>query len=272
VPPATPWTALASRASVSVATSVVTTYDSGVSFVQDNFVGVQGTLLHNHVGEGGATWTQRVSLATSNVVLAPSGRARDDGSSPNGSFYYASGQPLSADYRVIADITKLSAAPTAVLDVLARVSTTTDDRYGARYATNGTPGWSLYKVVKGVGAALGAAFNDTIPNGTTRQVELRVRGSDIQLFVDGVSRVSVTDSSITLAGVVGLGGANLSAAGTDATGLAIDNFNASTLTSVSTSTVVTQSASPTPPWTARSGATGTWGVRSAASTAWSALT
>lgn len=244
----------------------------GALFVQDTFSnGVAGVSISSRDGELGASWTQHTSLATSVVVLSVASRARDNGSSPNGSFYYASGLPGSADYSVSANITKLSALPTAVLDVLARVSSTTDDRYGARYSTLGTPGWSLYKVVKGVGAGLGSAFTDTIPNGDTRTVMLRVRGSDIQVFVDGTSRISVTDSSLTLAGRVGIGGANISAAGTDSTGLALDNFAATTLDSTTTSVTTTTSATPVPAWAAQAPSTTSWTSPSAASTAWALL-
>lgn len=268
----TTWTPLTPNATVSVATSIVTTYDSGVSFVQDTFSsGVQGSPLDTRVGEGGAVWSQRSSLATGVLVITNTGRCRPLSVRPNGSFYYASGLPLGADYRVIADITKLSALPLASMDIVARISLNTDTRYGARYSTENTPGWTMYKVVGGTSAALGSQFNDTIPDGTTRQMELRVRGSDIQLLVDGTSRISVTDSSITLPGVVGVGGVNIGGTATDSTGLAMDNFNASTLTSVSTSTVVTQTASAVPAWTAQSAASTGWTARSGASTAWSTL-
>lgn len=255
--PVTTWSAITAPASASTTTA------PGMTFVRDTFTGeAQNTLLSAHVGEVGAAWTQH-SFVTGLAVLTSGERVRHS-AGINGTLYYASGLPSSADYRVIASFTRLSTLPTGIVDVLARVSTTTDTRYGARYSdvTPG-PGWSLYKVVKGVGAGIGVGSGETLSNGDVRQVILEVSGTSITLFVDGVSRISVADSSITLAGRAGISIATVAGAqSADATGLQLDNLTAETLPSIVTS------ATPIPVWTARSGASTGWGTRSGASTQW----
>lgn len=59
-------------------------------------------------------------------------------------------------------------------------------------------------------------------DGSTHNVKLQMRGTSIKVFVDGVERMSVTDSSITAAGRAGVYARSYSM--TDTWGRRIDNF------------------------------------------------
>ena len=248
----------------------------GPTFITDSFTDVSGTNLSAHVGELGATWAKNVAGSTGDVKIS-SGGSIYHAVGINGSFYYASGAS-GADYQVIATVAQLSAAPTGIADVLARCSTVADTRYGARYSSVAPTGWSLYKTVNGVAAALGAAFNETIAVGSMRSVILEVSGTSITLYVDGTSRISVADSAIALAGRAGISIATVAGAKADGTnGLALDSFTVKDLDSTSTATVVTITTTVTttltsiPAWVTPSAASSSWNAPSGASTPWSTL-
>ena len=270
-PPSTTWTPLAPPfGSTSTVTSVSTSPVTGPTFITDSFSGeAAATLLSAHVGELGATWAKH-PFVTGNVRIS-SGGSIYHAQGIDGSFYYASGVS-GADYRVGATVHRLSTHPTGIADVLARCSTTTDTRYGARYSSiTPGPGWSLYKVVSGTAAALGVASGETIAVGSSRSVILEVSGTSVRLYVDGVERVGATDASIALAGRAGVSLATVVGAQANGdNGLMLDNFFAKDLDSVSTTTTVT--VTPGSSWGALSGANTPWANTSGASTAWVPLT
>lgn len=260
MPPTTTWSTLTQPLSASTSTV------AGVAFVRDTFSGeAAGTNLNAHTGELGATWAKN-PFVNGDIRISSAARIYH-ATGIDGSFYNASGT-TGADYRVIATLHRLSTLPTGIADVLARVSATTDTRYGARYsAVTPGPGWSLYKVVRGTAAGLGVASGETLAVGDSRQVVLEVSGTSVRLYVDGVERVGATDSAITLAGRAGVSLATVvGAQGADATGLQFDNLTAESLPSIVTTFALT------PAWTARLGASTAWATTSGASTAWSALT
>ena len=250
---------------------------AGEAFVRDNFSGVAaGSNLSNSIGEVGSGWTkylvQNDDIPTSindNALISSEGRVYH-GVGIEGAYYHALDVPPSADYRILGNITRMSTQPFGVLDLLARIdSSTSDTRYGARYSLHNTKQWELYKVVNKVGAGLGTPYVDEISVGATRAVRFDIEGSAMTLYIDGVARINATDSSITLAGRAGISIATFdiaTARSTDTLGLHLDNFIVETLSSITTA------VSPIPAWTARSGASSTWALGSAASTLWSTLT
>lgn len=269
--PTTSWGPLTQPASASTLTSVTTQQIIGPTYIRDTFSGeAAGTNLSAHVGEQGATWAKNAFV--SGDVRISSGRSIYHATGIDGSFYYASGAS-GADYRVSAKLDRLSTHPTGIADVLARCSATTDTRYGARYSSiTPGPGWSLYRVVRGTAAAIGVASGETIPVGESRVMTLEVSGTSITLYVDGVSRISATDSAITLAGFAGVSLATVVGAQSNgANGLQLSNFSVKNVDSISTTTTVTVTVTPVPSWGARSAATAAWGTASRASTAWSRL-
>lgn len=171
---------------------------SGV-FVNDSFTGADGTNLTAHTGETGATWTAHT--ASGATIVLTSNRAGDGG---NNAIYYASGLPATADYDVESLIYFVTNTASAHF-ICGRMDTTANTFYGMRW-NQGTTAWQLYKRIAGTFTQLGSDYTDAVATGNTRTAKLQLRGTTITAFIDGTSRISVTDSAITAAGRVGFRG------------------------------------------------------------------
>jgi hypothetical protein len=191
-----------------------------VAFVTDTFTAADGTALTSHTGELGATWTLHPAYAGGAEIKSN----RVWGSTAGGStitVMMASGAPGSADYDVLCDVY----AQTGITDVemggvVGRAHATNDDGYHAFYYS-GAGGWRLDKLVGGSRTTLDL-FVAGITQGVTYALKLEMRGSAIKVYVDGVQRISVTDSSITAAGKAGA----VFREGSATVGLHLDNFSA----------------------------------------------
>lgn len=115
--------------------------------------------------------------------------------------YYWGVAPSNADYVVSATVYVYSTVYTA-LGVSGRVSHAADTMYYAYYDSI-TFSWRLFKNVDGVTSALGS-YNQTLSVGAEHRLTLSMLGDQIEVLVDGVIRISVTDTSITAAGYAGL--------------------------------------------------------------------
>jgi hypothetical protein len=191
----------------------------------DSFTGAAGTLLSDHTADSGSTWTHWTN-DTATSVLSDSNRLRRNGT--GGVTYLTSAVPPGADYQVSADIYVKSLLSNDAAGVVGRFDTSntngTGTRYMARY--NVSAGyWELRKDVNGGGTLLGS-YTATPTVGQTYNVALDMKGSTIRMLVDGVERVSVTDTSITAAGRAGtrLGSGGTGTSPTDTTGMHLDNF------------------------------------------------
>ena len=164
------------------------------SFVNDNFTGTDGTDLSSHTSDSGHTWTKRGGSA---IVI--NNNRINSAASDDSNGYYSSATPASADYEVQADFTVgNSANVTPAIGI--RMATGAVTGYIVLYG-NGT--WELHAVVAGVeGAAIGTYTGDQ-PT-TTKTVVLKASGTTISVTIGGVSRISVTDSSISAAGRPGV--------------------------------------------------------------------
>lgn len=67
-----------------------------------------------------------------------------------------------------------------------------------------TKSLDLWKFVSGVYTQLGSYTLPSIAVDTPYRIELSMSGSTIKVYLDGVERISVSDSSITAAGRAGL--------------------------------------------------------------------
>jgi hypothetical protein len=191
--------------------------DAGAAaFVSDNFNDTNGTTLTSHTGATGATWTKHPSSGAGSIEI-DANRAHQTVST--NSFYYASGIPGSADYDVQARLRQVS--DTGVMGITGRMSTSANTMYRLFYTAGGTDLWTLDKVVAGTGTTL-ATWSDTLANGDERTVRLQMQGSSIKGFIDGVERLTATDSAITAAGKAGVRGNT----GTSTTGSHLDWFQA----------------------------------------------
>jgi hypothetical protein len=165
-------------------------------FVSDTFTESSDTNLDSHVGETGATWASFGPSATvdaaKDIIYGTLGYG----------VRYASGTPASADYSVTCVIEVPSGGTNSLRNSgpAGRVSTSVQTGYFFRLSASD---WQLYKVVSGSFTSLGS-WTDSISAPATRTAKLELSGSTITGYVDGTSRVSVTDTSITAAGKAGI--------------------------------------------------------------------
>jgi lysophospholipase L1-like esterase len=186
-------------------------------FTNDSFTGTAGTLLENHTGETGATWTRNSAFASGSAAITAAGRLR--GNIAANSIYYESATPASADYDVEADLYLASTA--ASCGILGRASTSAATYYLLDYESSGN--WNLYTVVNGT-TSNQHSFSQTLTVGQTYHIRLSMRGSLISCYVNGSLIIQITDTNISTAGRASV---FFSAADTDSTGSHLDNFTGS---------------------------------------------
>ncbi len=199
-------------------------------FVNDTFTDTTSTLLENHTGETGATWTEHPSFASiGSIVIDSANRARGTGGL---NLYYASGTPATADYDVQATVTSVQPYSDST-GVAGRMSSTAVTMYWFGY-DNPTSQYQLYRFVNG-GGFLMASFTEPFgSSGTSHVLKLSMRGNFISGYVDGVLTVSAADTQISTvgsAGILTMGGAP------DSNGLHLDDFSATDNTNATTYTL-----------------------------------
>lgn len=193
---------------------------SGAAVVYDTFTDTSALLLSSHTGEAGATWTKHSSYS-GNSYISNANRMSGGGDS----LYYASGVPATADYDVQADFCGM-AQNASTPGIVGRLSTSGDNAYRVVFDVPNTGMYLLQKVNAGVVTQLQAIgpwqWGGNFADGSTHNIKLQMRGSSLKVFIDGVERMSVTDSSITAAGRAGVYTRSYSM--TDTWGIHIDNF------------------------------------------------
>jgi hypothetical protein len=201
------------------------------SIAADEFTDSAGTLLQNHTGALGTTWTRK---DTDDAVITDENRVRK-AAGVDDAVYRSSGVPPSANYLVEADIHVKSILANDGAGVTGRVDTSTagSTAYLARWSAAQGPsgGWQLIKLVNGAATVLGT-FNQALTVGSTYRVGLEMNGSTIRLLVDGVQRVSATDTTLSAAGIGGLvlGASGGSTTSSDTASLHVDNYRITSLT------------------------------------------
>lgn len=168
-------------------------------FVNDTFTDTNDTLLSDHTGETGATWTQH-SGATGAIIIR-SNRAHKDNTS-NSSLYYASGLPSGVNYTVEAEEIDITAegrssricgwidTATITAICIGRINTTTLE-FG--------------KFINGTFTQLDTltiSFSTNQP----RILKLTRSGTNFEWFVDNVSQgvTAITDAEFSSAGRIGV--------------------------------------------------------------------
>jgi hypothetical protein len=106
--------------------------------------------------------------------------------------------------------------------------------YLARYHV-GSGEWQLRRHVDDAATGLGS-FPQTLTPGQTYRLSLEMNGSTISVYVNGIQRISVTDSGIGAAGRGGVrfGQGNSTAQPSDSSGLHIDDFRVTNLSTIAT--------------------------------------
>jgi hypothetical protein len=204
------------------------TVPSGL-FVLDTFTDASDTAITSHTGETGATWTVQSGYSPSTPSkIDAAGRLY----SAVNAAYQASGVPASADYYVEATLSKLTALTNDYIGVMARAQPAANTFYMARW-NHPSARWELYKFVAGTSTLL-ASKTDTFSVGQSRVLRLTVKGSDLQVAVDGVTVIGgasspITDSAITAAGAAGVRG-SATTGQSATTGVHIDSITASNVT------------------------------------------
>ncbi|MBO9532852.1 MAG: LamG domain-containing protein [Solirubrobacteraceae bacterium] len=214
----------------------------------DDFSGTPGALLTSRAELYGAAWT-RQAVSTTNAVFTASGRIRNQ--EPGTAIYRQT--TANAAEVITADVTVRSA--TGEAGILTRMPTTGDTGYLIRYvASTGT--WQAGTMNAGTFAQLDS-WAGAIPTGGTARLAISQSGTSLQVSIDGVLRMNITDGTIASTGrtgvrLVGVGPQD------DGAGVHLDNFRsyqpnqASTVASTGTAAtaiggpVVTAGAHPSP--------------------------
>lgn len=178
-----------------------------------SFYGTNGTLLLNTVDNclnGWSTWTFDTTSPPAAMTMNGLGQAYANISTGTNAAVINNKAPSSANYTVSGAFTVASNAAYSV-QVFARVQgPSISTAYYAICGTNVSSQCQIHKTVSGTDTSLGGtAFSWA--NGSTHTIAFQVNGTALTLFVDGVSTVTATDSSIGSAGFAGFGiGANSS--------------------------------------------------------------
>ena len=182
-----------------------------VEFVSDSFTEASDTTLASHSPETGGAW-DRIYGGTNECIVAGGLGYVSGANTSNLSPYVNVATPPSADYQVrgllaSADNTSNGDVPQLYARSPGWVDGGTLNGYFVRYVGNATSAnraWQLGKAVNNVTTLLGT-FPQNITLNQQYDVKLVVQGSDLEAFVDGVSRITASDSSLTAAGYAGLG-------------------------------------------------------------------
>ncbi len=185
----------------------------------DTFTDTAGTLLTAHTPDGGGSWS--ISTGGSDGVITASNTLRAGGTVATGALHSAT--PPSADYSVYAKVIAKNLGVDHRIGVAGRM--VGDDRYSVHL--RGLAGtFRLMKNVGGVGSQLATDATITVVEGGEYALELRMSGSTLEGYVDGVLKLSATNTDLTAAGKAGVA---LDGSGTisDSTLSALDDFTTS---------------------------------------------
>ncbi len=182
------------------------------------FTGAEGATIQS-VDTG---FVKVTGLTGDMVITSNRGRA---GSTTPIRYFKSNAYPYDADYSVRAKFHVLSTATNYNIGLLGRQSTSANTAYLVRLRA-GT-GWQLYKTINGTSTQLGSTAAQSLSVGNVFSVVLNMVGSTIEVYVDGVLKISVTDTSITEAGKPGIYADTGGQTASGTVGLHIDEFSAS---------------------------------------------
>lgn len=137
--------------------------------------------------------------------------------------------PPNANYSVKQKYTLKNLSKTQRIGVIGRSAVNTRDFYLARayyIAFDSVINLQLFKAVGGTFTQLGSNYSFSASVGMTFEIELDMNGSTIRALLDGVQRISVTDTSHSSAGRAGIYN-TADVAGTEDSGFHIDDFTTS---------------------------------------------
>jgi len=190
--------------------------------LQDSCTASSDELLENHTPDIGAAWFKHPLQPDDFKVLAASGRVHQSSGSPSWALYYNDTAPATPDYNVSADLYVHSNNDNG-LGICGRMSTTQSRWYIWRYFRGK---WELLKFAPT--STLLGSFTQALTPGNTYNLELQMRdnGPNVDLvgYIDGVARVTYTDSASPITDV-GRAGLRSNGFGTSSTsGYHLDNI------------------------------------------------
>lgn len=165
--------------------------------LSDTFTGTAGTALESHTADTGETWTKHTSLGSGTADI----RNNQVRGSATPALFWSSWTPPAADYYVEITLDVLDTGSPDTPGASGRIDTAANTHYHARYSRI-SAGAQLFKFVAGTATQLGSTFSYTPADGDT--IRLDMAGTTIRLLINGVERISVTDSAITATGKAGL--------------------------------------------------------------------
>lgn len=174
-----------------------------MAFASDTFAGTFGTNLETYSGswskQTGHSATAQIGQDNLSVITTAVSYAA----------YQHSASPASADYSVFADVTQENSGTTGIAGPSGRMSTSADTYYAflQLQVFGGGTGFDearLYKWVAGTQTQIGSAVSNNLADSTPAQFELRMSGTTIKGFINGVEKISITDSDISGAGKAGI--------------------------------------------------------------------
>ena len=171
-----------------------------VTTSSDSFTDTSGKLLAAHTGELAAAWTR--VLGTANATVSNEGRifkATAGYSVDQNSLVQAT-----PDYTVEADLVHKSVLTDDAMGVIGRYNTSSNTFYLASWEERDNS-WNLALVTNGTIDYLDYVLNQpALVTGQTYRLKLELVGSALKLYVNGVLKVSVTDTTLTAAGRAGI--------------------------------------------------------------------
>jgi hypothetical protein len=178
---------------------VVEEFEGDGKVLSDSFTDASGTDLTVHVPEVGGSWVEHPSYTAGQGEISDANRVRSDNT--NTVVLYNEAEPVSTDYDVEFTVAQISDA--GISGIVARCDTAVDTYYVIRYNTSGAGAWQLQARVAGVTTELGS-WTDTIGSGSSRSGVFELRGSELKVYIEGIERISVSDSTISAKGRVGV--------------------------------------------------------------------
>jgi hypothetical protein len=191
-------------------------------FASDTFTDTATTSLASHTPTSGGSWTKHANSTAGNAVISNANRVRNPTAGGQWNIYYHSATPAAADYDVSATVVMKSDNNVSAAGPMGRIDTSETRGYLFVYNTSAN-GWRLFKVVSGTFTQLGSTYSQTLTVDVEYVAKLEMVGTAIKGYVDGVQRISVTDSSVTATGKAGLW---LEDTASDSVGLSLDTWEA----------------------------------------------
>ncbi len=213
----------------------------------DNFTVSSGVTLGSHVPSTvGISWTQLVNNGvTFNISAANDYVVVTSNTDNGGSIYTANSTYPHANYEISADSVYAMGNSDYTRSLILR-ATDANNMYLLRYSHNAM---TMYKRVAGTWTSIGTASFTQLADNTVSpffiaKMTFSVVGTTLTGKVDGVTKLTVTDSSLSSTGSAGIGlGRTVVSTDDGGTGVGIDNVVVQTINSDSTAPTITSVSS-----------------------------